>query len=81
MAEASDPLAAYAFEYLEQVVDTRTLAHELGVSTDTLYDLGKAGRGPPRFRVSPRRYGYRRRDVLLHQLRQQETQKETASAA
>jgi predicted DNA-binding transcriptional regulator AlpA len=46
-----------------RVVTEAEAAEKLSVSTYTLKRLSARGEGPPRIRVSPRRVGYRERDL------------------
>ena len=51
-------------DYPDYLLATRTQAASmLGVSVDTLDRMHARGDGPERFRISPRRWGYRFRDI------------------
>jgi hypothetical protein len=54
--------AEYPPGYLDQVVDDKQAAKENNISPDTMRRLGPDG--PPRIQLSPRRFGYIRRDLL-----------------
>lgn len=48
---------------IDPVISELEAAEAGNVSTSTLRRMHKRGEGPPRIRLSPRRVGYRRRDV------------------
>jgi predicted DNA-binding transcriptional regulator AlpA len=54
----TDPL------WLERIVSEAEAAKLRGVSPDTLKRAALRGEGPERLRLSPRRVGYRLREVL-----------------
>jgi len=49
---------------LERLISEDEAAALYGFSRDTLRRRTDRGEGPPKFRMSPRRVGYRLRDVL-----------------
>jgi len=57
MLSQIDDLAA------NRVVSEAVAAEIVGVSVDTLRRACQRGEGPPRLRLSPRRVGYRLRDL------------------
>jgi predicted DNA-binding transcriptional regulator AlpA len=46
-----------------QLINEKTAAEILNISPDTLRRLGRRGEGPRRIKLSPRRVGYRIRDL------------------
>jgi hypothetical protein len=50
--------------FLERIVSEAEAAKLRGVSPDTLKRAAMRGEGPERLRLSPRRVGYRLREVL-----------------
>lgn len=62
--ENSDPNPLIDPLYLEKVITQAEAARLRGVSIDTLKRNSLRGESPQRIRLSPRRVGYRLRDVL-----------------
>jgi predicted DNA-binding transcriptional regulator AlpA len=48
---------------IDPIISESEAAEAGSVSTSTLRRMHKRGEGPPRIRLSPRRVGYRRRDI------------------
>ena len=54
----------YNEHILDRLISETEAASMYGISRDTLRRRFERGEGPPKIRMSPRRVGYRLRDVL-----------------